>query len=142
MAKGFGHVRTRTVPSISEAASNVVLIYMCNKCKYKTYSLDSFDHHICFSGTMHAGMKYKKRSQKQKGAQSTSGQKGAQSTSGQKHGGDSVLEVPVKQEKDEDEDIIVLDCKFHVCVPSLCSTYINWTFQCYVDQYSDKDYIY
>ena len=24
-------------------------IYVCNKCKYKTYSLDSYDHHICFS---------------------------------------------------------------------------------------------
>ena len=54
-------------------------------------------------------MKYRKRSEKQKGAQSTSGQKGEQSTSGQKHGGDSVSEVPVKQEKDEDDDIIVLD---------------------------------
>ena len=88
---------------------------MCDKCKYETYSLDSYDHHICFSGpktqsgSTHAGMKYRKRSEKQKGAQSTSGQKGAQSTSGQKCGGDSVLEVPVKREKDEDDDIIVLD---------------------------------
>ena len=54
-------------------------------------------------------MKYRKRLEKQKGAQSTSGQKGEQSTSGQKHGGDSVLEVPVKREKDEDDNIIVLD---------------------------------
>ena len=54
-------------------------------------------------------MKYKKRSEKQKGTESTSGQKGAQSTSGQKRGGDSMLEVTVKREKDEDDDIIVLD---------------------------------
>ena len=53
-------------------------------------------------------MKYRKRLEKQKGAQLTSGQKGEQSTSGQKRGGDSVSEVPDKREKDED-DIIVLD---------------------------------
>ena len=57
-------------------------------------------------------MKYKKRSEKQKAAQSTSGtagDKGAQLTSGQKCGGDFVLEVPVEREKEEDDDIIVLD---------------------------------
>ena len=89
-------------------------IYVCDKCKYETYSLDSYDHHICFSGpktqsgSTRAGMKYRKRLEKQKGAQLTSGQKGEQSTSGQKRGGDSVSEVPDKREKDED-DIIVLD---------------------------------
>ena len=68
-------------------------IYVCDKCKYETYSLDSYDHHICFSGpktqssTTHVGMKYKKRSEKQKVAQSTgTGDKGAQLTSGQKRG--------------------------------------------------------
>ena len=45
-------------------------------------------------------MKYRKRSEKQKEAQSTSGQK---------CGSDSVSEVPVKREKDEDDDNIVLD---------------------------------
>ena len=44
-------------------------------------------------------MKYKKRSDK-----------GAPSTSGQKCGGDdTVSEIPVKREKEEDDDIIVLN---------------------------------
>ena len=82
-------------------------IYVCDKCKYETYSLDSYDHHICFSGpktqssTMCVSMKYKKRAEKDKGAPSTSGQK--------RGGDDTVSEIPVKREKEEDDDIIVLD---------------------------------
>ena len=70
-------------------------IYVCDKCKYETYSLDSYDHHICFSGpkssTMRVSMKYRKRSQKDKAAPSTSGQK--------HDGEDTVSEMPVKWEK-------------------------------------------
>ena len=70
------------------------LIYVCDKCKYETYSLDCYEHHICFcgpktqSGTTCVGMKYKKRSEKQMGEQSTSGQKCG--------GEDSASEVPIK----------------------------------------------
>ena len=80
-------------------------IYVCDKCKYETYSLDSYDHHICFSGpktqsgTTRVGMKYKKRAE----------DKAETSTSGQKRPGDCVSDIPVKREKEDDEDIIVLD---------------------------------
>ena len=43
-------------------------IYECEKCKFQTYSLDSYDHHKCFSGPKTHGperrrpMKYKHKS--------------------------------------------------------------------------------
>ena len=43
-------------------------IYECEKCKFQTYSLDSYDHHKCFSGPKTHGperrrpMKYKCKS--------------------------------------------------------------------------------
>ena len=40
-------------------------IYKCEKCKFQTYSLDSYDHHKCFSGPKTHGperRKYKRKS--------------------------------------------------------------------------------
>ena len=40
-------------------------IYECEKCKFQTYSLDSYDHHKCFSGPKTHGperRKYKRKS--------------------------------------------------------------------------------
>ena len=51
-------------------------VYVCEQCKYKTYNLDSYNHHCCFSGRKtqsgetKEGKKYQKQSSKSSGKQS------------------------------------------------------------------------
>ena len=42
-------------------------IYECEKCKFQTYSLDSYDHHKCFSGPKTHGPERRKYKHKSSG---------------------------------------------------------------------------
>ena len=92
-------------------------IYVCERCKYETYNLDSYDHHRCFSGrkTQSAetkeGKKYGKRSMKS-GKQSEDLGEGREATTSEqpstsvKRRGDElglISDIPVKKEKKEKE---------------------------------------
>ena len=71
-------------------------IYECPHCKYQTYSLDGYDHHICFRGPKTQGERKYNTGRKRKASASASA------------GG----EVKVKKEKTEGadvEDCIILD---------------------------------
>ena len=95
-------------------------VYVCDRCKYETYNLDSYDHHRCFSGrkTQSAetkeGKKYGKRSMKS-GEQSDPGKSGEgreataseqPSTSVKRRADDlgSISDIPVKKEKKEKKE--------------------------------------
>ena len=73
-------------------------IYECDKCKYQTYNLDSYEHHICFSGpktqsgASKEGVRYRKKS------------------TASKRKADTSSDPPrrIKKEKETVEDVVIV----------------------------------
>ena len=99
-------------------------VYKCRTCKYKTYNLDSYEKHKCFSGSKSHSEKRKLSATKRKSGRSAEGQSGKRmkvvtAASGApegtveegKHSGTGKeFGVVVKVKKEEtDDDIIVIE---------------------------------
>ena len=100
-------------------------VYECPTCKYKTYNLDSYEKHKCFSGSKTHGEKRKPSATKRKSGRSAEGESGKRkkvvsAASGAPKGTvgegkdsgtgkESGVVVKVEKEESDDEEIIVIE---------------------------------